>query len=154
MRGSYCILKSSKWKWLITADVKKNEQGIPMQQAETDIMTERRGKFVFVTNFKYVKLILLFVLKQGEPCKCYIYNRWQLCPPVQLPGTLHNICGLVKAWSLPIDYSISGAKAAAMMVFFCGVQSPSKPLIFILTQHWHDRRDTRNWWPNIDVIVV
>lgn len=72
--------------------------------------------FVFVTNFKYVKLILIFVLKQGDPCKCYIYNRWQLCPPVQPPGTLHNICGLVKAWSLRIDYSISGAKAAAMMV--------------------------------------
>lgn len=29
--------------------------------------------FVFVTNFKYVKLILIFVLKQGDPCKCYIY---------------------------------------------------------------------------------
>lgn len=26
---------------------KKNEQDIPMQQAETDIMTERRGKFCF-----------------------------------------------------------------------------------------------------------
>ena len=47
MRGSYCILESNKWKWLITADVKKNEQDIPTQQAETDIMTERRGKFCF-----------------------------------------------------------------------------------------------------------
>ena len=48
MRGSYCILESNKWKWLTTANVKKkNEQDIPMQQAETDIMTERRGKFCF-----------------------------------------------------------------------------------------------------------